>query len=123
MTSYTPVAPGADGSALPERVPEPRDGDGGTHSGLPRRTRQASLAPQLRDAPPANRGPQVAAQASALGDDQIAAQSAERARSLISSVQHGWRSGRAAADRPGADPGNTGGTAGRDRSGSEGDKG
>jgi hypothetical protein len=66
----------------------------------------------------------VAAQASALGDDQIAAQSAERARSLISSVQQGWRSGRTAADRPGADSnGQAGGGAdrlpGRDQSGPE----
>ena len=81
------------------------DDEGGSHQGLPRRTRQASLAPQLREAPPARPGIQVAAQArrsplaSPPGADRPASRSAEQARSLMSSVQRGWRSGRAAAQR------------------------
>src|ERR1700761_3677985 len=71
----------------------------------PRRTRQASLAPQLREAPPARPGIQVAAQArrsplaSPPGADRPASRSAEQARSLMSSGQRGWRSGRSAPQR------------------------
>jgi signal transduction histidine kinase len=82
---------------------------------LPRRTRQASLAPQLREAPPAREGVRVAAQpgrrsagrtppgvpAEPVGP-ATGERSAEQARSLISSVQRGWRSGRAAAEQPDA---------------------
>jgi signal transduction histidine kinase len=82
------------------------DDEAGSHQGLPRRTRQASLAPQLREAPPARPGIQVAAQARRApmaapptGADRSASRSAEQARSLMSSVQRGWRSGRAAAQR------------------------
>ncbi len=60
--------------------------------GLPRRLRQASLAPQLRDAPPA-----------ASSGGQHEARSAEQVRALISSIQQGWRSGRASAGRPDED--------------------
>jgi signal transduction histidine kinase len=55
---------------------------------LPRRLRQASLAPQLRDAPPAGRPG-----ASGSHDGR----SAEEVRAMISSIQRGWRSGRAEA--------------------------
>jgi signal transduction histidine kinase len=58
----------------------------------PRRARQASLVPQARGAP--------AARGSAARE-----RSAEQARSLISSVQRGWRSGRAAAQRDAGRPG------------------
>jgi hypothetical protein len=82
------------------------DDEGGSHQGLPRRTRQASLAPQLREAPPARPGIQVAAQARRAplaapptGADRPASRSADQARSLMSSVQRGWRSGRNAAQR------------------------
>jgi hypothetical protein len=57
--------------------------------GLPRRLRQASLAPQLRDAPPP-----------APGGGRHEVRSAEEVRALISSIQQGWRSGRAAAGEP-----------------------
>jgi signal transduction histidine kinase len=83
------------------------DEEGDSHQGLPRRTRQASLAPQLREAPPARPGIQVAAQARRMplgappsGADSPKGRSAEQARSLMSSVQRGWRSGRASAQRP-----------------------
>ena len=77
------------------------------HLGLPRRLRQASLAPQLRDAPPAT-----------SSGGQHAARSAEQVRAMISSIQQGWRSGRAAADRldedhPDGNPGSGHGEGGR----------
>jgi Histidine kinase-, DNA gyrase B-, and HSP90-like ATPase len=75
----------------------------GMHRGLPRRVRQASLAPQLRDAPAAG---------GSGGGGAHDAGSAERTRALIASIQHGWRSGRRdvgrAADGTAEQPGDTG---------------
>jgi signal transduction histidine kinase len=62
----------------------------GSSADLPRRMRQASLAPQLRDAPPAGVG---------ASNGHQGERSAEEVRALISSIQQGWRSGRAAADK------------------------
>ena len=78
-----------------------------SHPDLPRRLRQASLAPQLRDSPPP---------ASSGGQHEV--RSAEQVRALISSIQQGWHSGRAAADRadgdiPDGNPGSGHGEAGR----------
>jgi hypothetical protein len=93
MAPYAKTAPGGLAVPDPESAPDFGSGD---FPALPRRTRQASLAPQLREAshptrrlssPPASSG------------DADAARSAEHARSLISSVQQGWRSGRAAAEQ------------------------
>jgi len=60
-----------------------------THAGLPRRRRQENLAPQLR----ADRKPTPPA----VGDSAhgVVARSPEEARSLMSSIQQGWRRGRA----------------------------
>lgn len=52
-----------------------------TDQGLPRRSRQPHIAPQLRNTP-------------AKGAGQHRARSADQARSLISAMQQGWRSGR-----------------------------
>jgi signal transduction histidine kinase len=60
----------------------------GTHAGLPRRVRQKNLAPQLRKRPPA---PPRAGGVTAGG----IARSPEEARSLMASIQQGWRRGRA----------------------------
>jgi signal transduction histidine kinase len=98
-----PAAPYAD--APPAVDPRPYTS---LPANLPRRTRQASLAPQLREAPPARPGIRVAAQAGGAHrarqappePESPAGRSADQARSLISSVQQGWRSGRADADRP-----------------------
>ncbi|MFB4311646.1 nitrate- and nitrite sensing domain-containing protein [Actinomadura sp. GTD37] len=60
----------------------------GTHAGLPRRVRQKNLAPQLRKRPP----PRAPAGAGASGG---VARSPEEARSLMASIQQGWRRGRA----------------------------
>jgi signal transduction histidine kinase len=56
-----------------------------TDQGLPRRARQAHIAPQLRGTP-------------AKGGGQHRARSADQARSLISAMQQGWRSGRLQAE-------------------------
>ncbi|MDL4819182.1 sensor histidine kinase [Actinomadura opuntiae] len=60
----------------------------GTHAGLPRRVRQENLAPQLRKEPP----PPPSVGGGAAGG---VARSPEEARSLMASVQQGWRRGRA----------------------------
>ncbi|WP_433477621.1 sensor histidine kinase [Spirillospora sp. CA-142024] len=60
----------------------------GTYAGLPRRVRQKNLAPQLRSTPPP---PPRAGGATAGG----IARSPEEARSLMASIQQGWRRGRA----------------------------
>jgi signal transduction histidine kinase len=62
------------------------------HDGLPRRLRQASLAPELRDGPPA-----AAASSGGLNDER----SADQARSRFGSIQQGWRNGRAEAGETG----------------------
>jgi signal transduction histidine kinase len=65
---------------------------GGSLDDLPRRLRQASLAPELRDAP--------ASHAKHRSSSSSEGRSADQARTLISSIQQGWRSGRAATDQP-----------------------
>ncbi|WP_433467925.1 sensor histidine kinase [Spirillospora sp. CA-128828] len=58
----------------------------GTHAGMPRRVRRANLAPQLREAaPPAPEETQSSGRAE---------RSPERARSVMASMQSGWRRGR-----------------------------
>jgi signal transduction histidine kinase len=59
----------------------------GTYRGLPRRIRQASLSPQLRDQPPSH---PAGAGASALADTRTP----EQARDLVASMQRGWQRGR-----------------------------
>ena len=107
--AWLPARPGlSDTAAVPlvPRAPQETARSGsrppavaGMHRGLPRRVRQASLAPQLRDAPAADGGAHDAG-------------SAERTRTLIASIQQGWRSGRAnvgrAADGTAEQPGDTG---------------
>lgn len=64
--------------------------DATTDQGLPRRSRQAHIAPQLRSAPD-------------KGGGQHRVRSADQARSLISSTQQGWRSGRLQAESENGD--------------------
>jgi signal transduction histidine kinase len=97
LAPYAGTAPGVASGGFTDPDPESApDFGGGDFPALPRRTRQASLAPQLREAsrPTRRLGPPAVD-----GDDPDAARSAEHARSLISSVQQGWRSGRAAAEQ------------------------
>jgi hypothetical protein len=97
LAPYAGIAPAVASSGPADPDPEPapdfRDGD---FNALPRRTRQASLAPQLREASHPTGRPALPP---VPGDDPDAARSAEHARSLMSSVQRGWRSGRAAAEQ------------------------
>ena len=74
-----------------------------TQIGLPRRVRQASLAPQLRGDPPA-------ANAIAAGNGAGDTRSPEEVRALVSAIQQGWRHGRAGSGPEG------GGVAGTHRS-------
>ncbi len=71
----------------------------GTYRGLPRRTRQASLSPHLRDSPPPAARPAQAEPVAA----QASAREPEQARNLAASLQSGWLRGRR-AEVPDADP-------------------
>jgi Histidine kinase-, DNA gyrase B-, and HSP90-like ATPase len=62
-------------------------------AGLPRRSPQANLAPQLKDAPPGQA-------AAAGGPSRPDARSADQARALIASIRQGWRSGSTGTDGP-----------------------
>ena len=78
----------------------------GTYRGLPRRVRQASLNPHLRDTRAAVRGRQADA------TPPSSARSPEDARSLVASLQSGWQRGRA-ADAPDGEPADAAQTARR----------
>jgi signal transduction histidine kinase len=80
------------GPAAPEPVDEHPDGiptDGGDYKGLPRRVRQANLAPQLRDAPTA-----AGSQPEAASGDNVANRSPDDIRTALSAMQRGWQQGR-----------------------------
>ncbi|MBT2504905.1 nitrate- and nitrite sensing domain-containing protein [Streptomyces sp. ISL-98] len=103
ITPTTPTTPTAPpGSPAREQAPTDQ-GPGLPPGGLPRRVRQANLAPQLREAAsgrtePANDAP---------GTEQDAERDAEEVRSRMASLQRGWQRGRRqnAEDEPG--PGET----------------
>ena len=92
-------------NAGPGLTPGPQTA--GTYRGLPRRIRQASLNPHLRDRPPA-----AAQGAHADGPPPSPARSPEEARSLVASLQSGWRRGRESDVRDG-EPADTAQEAGR----------
>ncbi len=78
--------------------PEPDTGDFADADLLPRRVRQASLAPQLREntlpgRPAANGDP-------ATTPETVAERSPEEARSTITAIQQGWERGRSLFDPP-----------------------
>jgi signal transduction histidine kinase len=114
-----PLRPGSSGSDVFRRTLSPEAGgdqpeaaDEGGPPGLPRRTRQASLSPHLRESTLASaRHPDAG---SGLPPEDIPAP--EHARNLASSLQSGWRRGRASdpAGPPSpageADPGSPGTT-------------
>ncbi|MQY03169.1 sensor histidine kinase [Actinomadura macrotermitis] len=96
-----PVAPTA-------HPPEPAAAPAGTHAGMPRRVRRAHLAPQLRDhADGSGRfapdPPAAAGEAPRPG----AGRSPEQARSVMASMQSGWRRGRAEDTANGTEPDTT----------------
>jgi signal transduction histidine kinase len=80
----------------PARATQPATG---TYRGLPRRTRQASLSPHLRDNSPEPASPPAAEPAAA----QAGAREPEQARDLAASLQSGWQRGRQ-SDLPDAQP-------------------
>jgi hypothetical protein len=75
----------------------PSDGGHGdadeSYKGLPRRVRQANLAPQLRDAPAAAGSP-----AAAASGDNVANRSPDDIRNALSAMQRGWQQGRSVTD-------------------------
>jgi hypothetical protein len=73
----------------------------GTYRGLPRRIRQASLNPHLRDSPRA-----AARGADADSTPPPLSRSPEEARSLVASLQSGWQRGRE-SDVPDGEPADT----------------
>jgi len=73
--------------------------DAGTYRGLPRRTRQASLSPHLRDGAPAATRPATTEPVTT----QASTREPEQARNLAASLQSGWLRGRE-ADLPDAPP-------------------
>ncbi|MYU25587.1 nitrate- and nitrite sensing domain-containing protein [Streptomyces sp. SID8352] len=107
-----PTRPGAEGPdpeappSLPSRRrgPSPVRAEDPGENPLPRRVRQASLAPQLKRTPrrPAEEGPTAADR------------DAEEVRSRMAALQRGWRRGREenAAEEADAEDGGTGGTTG-----------
>ncbi|MGD0240550.1 MAG: nitrate- and nitrite sensing domain-containing protein [Streptosporangiaceae bacterium] len=86
-------------SAGPGSDPAGHDGNSDV-KGLPRRVRQASLAPQLRDSPPARRT--TVASTGLTGNSQ--GPSPAEIRQTMSALQRGWREGRSqmAGEPPGA---------------------
>jgi signal transduction histidine kinase len=97
-TPDTPDTPGGAGQVL-------RSVPGGSHRGLPRRVRQANMAPQLRGrtATPVS-DPAPAAAAEVRNPDEV--------RSMMSSLQEGWQRGRVddldyTDEEPGGWPGGT----------------
>jgi signal transduction histidine kinase len=95
-------------SSQDQAVARQGSADAGSHLGMPRRTRQASLAPQLR----ASLRPGSGAPVPAI--DGPAARSPEQARNVMSALQTGWEHGRTddlddpvgrPEDGPGDDPG------------------
>ena len=94
-SALRPAAAGPAEPAPPAPPPEaaaeglPEAAIPGTHAGLPRRTRQASLSPHLRD-PGAGRPPGPPAPPATVP----VARTPERARDLAASVQSAWQRSR-----------------------------
>ncbi|MGW2441189.1 nitrate- and nitrite sensing domain-containing protein, partial [Streptomyces goshikiensis] len=80
-THTRPSGPGC-GSIPPSARPQPAPGPGG----LPRRVRQANLAPQLKNAPSAG-----SAEAAA---EPLEDRDADDVRNRMSALQRGWTAGR-----------------------------
>jgi hypothetical protein len=91
-TPPRPVAPVPPPAAVPATEQgEPEAAADGPGSVLPRRVRQASLAPQLRgEAPRPGAGD--------TGRESTPERSAEEVRSRMASIQRGWQRGRRAAE-------------------------
>jgi hypothetical protein len=100
LAGPTPVADlaGTPGGPRPDAALPRRPGPAvtvGTHNGLPRRVRQASLSPHLRNGTQAD-------PSAATADREPAARTPEQARDLLASLQRGWERGRQDDEVPGA---------------------
>ncbi|MCF6525422.1 nitrate- and nitrite sensing domain-containing protein [Streptomyces sp. JJ36] len=95
--------PGAAGGTTAGR---PRETGPPTVGGLPRRVRQASLAPQLRTSPEEDGAARDDDHATGARPDD---RDAEAVRSRMSSLQRGWQRGRQQQDEPPAEPADTAG--------------
>jgi hypothetical protein len=125
-TGPLPAVPGSAGSGGPNGPAAPSSSEPGADGdlkGLPRRVRQASLAPQLRDNPPPRRTtlassgapggvPRSPAPSGSPGSPGSSGPSPDEIRQTMSSLQRGWQEGRsrriaeqAAGESPGAGPG------------------
>ncbi len=109
-TGPLPAVP--DGSAAGSTGPNPAEtttGADGDIKGLPRRVRQASLAPQLRDSPPPRRTTVVSAGPPG-GPAGATGPSPAEIRKTMSALQRGWQEGRSqrmAGQAPGEPAGAT----------------
>jgi hypothetical protein len=129
-TGPLPAAPGAarpGGPNGPAGSSSAEAGANGDHKGLPRRVKQASLAPQLRDDPPPRRTTLASSGASGgipgsagspgyPGSSGSPGPSPAEIRQTMSSLQRGWQEGRAqriaeqaTGESPGAGPGSPAG--------------
>ena len=92
VTSFGTAAPEPAGIGPGDFAPGSVAGADPDAADLPRRVRQASLAPQLRDStaepPPAPMA-------------EVLAPTPEEARSTMTAIQHGWERGRSVFDPPG----------------------
>jgi Histidine kinase-, DNA gyrase B-, and HSP90-like ATPase len=88
LQSSPPQASRQETAMAGEGLIESGPAEAGTHLGMPRRIRQASLAPQLRNSPPPG------TRATSAGLNGPSARSPEQARSLMSALQAGWQHGR-----------------------------
>jgi signal transduction histidine kinase len=126
-TGPLPAVPGSAGPGGPNGPAgsSPSEAEtNGDHKGLPRRVRQASLAPQLRDDPPPRRTTLASSGASggvpgypgSSGSPGSSGPSPAEIRQTMSALQRGWQEGRsqriaeqATGESPGAGPGSPAG--------------
>ena len=129
-TGPLPAVPGSAGPGGPNGPAgssPPEAGANGDYKGLPRRVRQASLAPQLRDDPPPRRTTLASSGASggvpgypgpsgSPGSPGSSGPSPAEIRQTMSALQRGWQEGRsqriaeqATGESPGAGPGSPAG--------------
>ncbi|WP_169985557.1 nitrate- and nitrite sensing domain-containing protein [Microbispora sp. H10836] len=103
-----PAAAGVAANGLAQRTSTKRSGgsvSSGTHAGLPRRVRQANIAPQLRpeyqQAPSQQPQQAQSPQRQPLSAPTVEERSPEEARAMFSAFQRGALRGREDSDRPG----------------------
>jgi signal transduction histidine kinase len=120
-TGPLPAVPGAvrpGGPNGPAESSPSEAGANGDYKGLPRRVKQANLAPQLRDEPPPRRTTLASSGASGgvPGSPGSPGPSPAEIRQTMSALQRGWQEGRsqriaeqATGESPGAGPGSPAG--------------